>query len=109
MTTWRRSPVRNAATKMPVTRRLAPTANTTRGMGLPRPASRPVVKPVPPAEVSAWVIEKTAPEMIEHLRQTFNEGEFLAGVWEIEETGGLKFEDFIGEIEEIVDQLKRES
>lgn len=33
-------------------------------------------------------------------RQTLDREEFLAGVREIEETGGLKFEDFVGELEQ---------
>jgi predicted amidophosphoribosyltransferase len=56
----------------------------------------------PPQEVSGWDIEKTPPEMIEKLLGTFNQEEFLAEIREIEKTGGVRFEDFIGEIEEIV-------
>jgi hypothetical protein len=66
------------------------------------PAERPDGKPVPPAEVSNWLVDETPPEMIEEARRTFNEDDYLAEVREIERTGGLKFEEFIGEIEEIV-------
>jgi hypothetical protein len=57
---------------------------------------------VAPAEVSSWTIEPTPPDLLAWARQTFDEAEYLAGVREIEETGGVKFEDFIGEIEERV-------
>jgi hypothetical protein len=66
------------------------------------PPKQPIEKPVPPAEVSNWVLDRTPPEMIEEARRTFNEQDFLSEVREIERTGGVKFEDFIGEIEEIV-------
>jgi hypothetical protein len=55
-----------------------------------------------PAEVSGWLIEKTPPDLLAWARQTFDEAQYLAGVREVEETGGVKFEDFIGEIEERV-------
>lgn len=55
-----------------------------------------------PPEVSGWVIQKTPPEMIEELRRTLSEEEFLAELREAERTGGAKFEDMIGEIEEMV-------
>jgi hypothetical protein len=55
-----------------------------------------------PAEVSGWIKYETPPELLERARQTFNEEEFLAGVREIEETGGLRLEDFIDELEEEV-------
>lgn len=56
----------------------------------------------PPPEVSGWDIEKPPPEMIEEALGTFNREEFLAEIREIDKTGGVRFEDFIGEIEEIV-------
>jgi len=62
----------------------------------------PVQKPPPPAEVAGWVIEKVPPEMIEEAIRTFDEEEWRTALREVEETGGVKFEDFIGEIEEIV-------
>jgi hypothetical protein len=58
--------------------------------------------PPPPPEVSGWVIHKPSPEMIAEALQTFDEQAFLADVREIEQTGGVKFEDFIGAIEETV-------
>ncbi|MHB1424259.1 MAG: hypothetical protein ACYC3I_13880 [Gemmataceae bacterium] len=42
------------------------------------------------------------PEVMEWARRTFNEEEFLAGLREIETTGGLQFEDFIHELEQEV-------
>jgi hypothetical protein len=44
--------------------------------------------------------ESLPPDLLEWARQTFNEEEFMADVREIRETGGLRFEDFIGEIEQ---------
>jgi len=61
-----------------------------------------VQKPPPPPEMAGCIIEKVPPAMIEEAVSAFNEREFLAEVREIEQTGGVKFEDFIGEIEEIV-------
>ncbi len=43
--------------------------------------------------------EKIPPEILAWARQTFDEGEFLARVREIEATGGLRLEDFIAELE----------
>ncbi len=40
------------------------------------------------------------PELREWLRQQFNAAEFLAGVREIEQTGGVELRDFIHELEE---------
>jgi hypothetical protein len=65
-------------------------------------AKSPAGKPPPPPEVSNWTIHKTPPEMIEEMRRTFNEEEYLAELREAERTGGVKFEDFFGEIEEVV-------
>jgi hypothetical protein len=62
----------------------------------------PVQKPPPPPEVAEWNIEKVPPEMVEEALRTFDEKEWQANVREIEKTGGLQFEDFISEIEEIV-------
>jgi hypothetical protein len=45
---------------------------------------------------------KPSPELLEWARKTFDLEEFKAGVREVEETGGLRFEAFIGEIEERV-------
>jgi len=43
--------------------------------------------------------QKLPPELLEWARKTFNEEEFLAGIREIRETGGLEFEDFLKELE----------
>jgi len=45
--------------------------------------------------------ETLPPELLEWARQTFDEEEFLAQVHEVEASGGLRFEDFIQEIEDI--------
>jgi hypothetical protein len=65
-------------------------------------AINPARKPTPPAEVSGWTMDRTPPDLREWARQTFSEEEFAQQVREIEQTGGVKFEDFIGEIEERV-------
>lgn len=39
------------------------------------------------------------PEVLEWARRTFDEQEFLAGLREIERTGGLELKDFIQELE----------
>ena len=62
----------------------------------------PIEKPPPPPEVSSWVIHRTPPEMVEELRRTFNEEEYLADLRETERTGGVPFEDIISEIEDMV-------
>ncbi len=46
--------------------------------------------------------EPVPPEIMEWARRTFNKEEFLAGVREIEQTGGLRLEDFIDELEQRV-------
>ena len=43
--------------------------------------------------------EKVSPDLLEWARQTFDEKEYLLGVEEIKRTGGVRFEDFIGEVE----------
>jgi len=43
--------------------------------------------------------EPIHPDLLEWARQTFDEEEFMAELREIEATGGLQFEDFIGEVE----------
>jgi endogenous inhibitor of DNA gyrase (YacG/DUF329 family) len=43
---------------------------------------------------------KLSPELLEWARRDFNEEEFLAGLREIEETGGLELKDFIQELEQ---------
>ena len=46
--------------------------------------------------------DEVPPDLLDWARQTFDEKEYLVGVEEIKRTGGLRFEDFIGEIEERV-------
>ena len=43
--------------------------------------------------------EPIPPDLLAWARQTFDEEEFMAGVREIRATGGVRFEDFIGEVE----------
>ncbi len=45
---------------------------------------------------------KLSPELIEWARQHFSEAEFLAGLREIREKGGLELKDFIRELEQDV-------
>ncbi len=64
------------------------------------------VKPQPPPEVANWVITPMPPEMLKHLRETFDEAEFIAALREVEQTGGVRFEDFIEEIERIANGIE---
>ncbi len=57
------------------------------------------MKPDQPDQSEPFPREKIPPELIQWARQTFDEAEFLAQVREIEATGGLRFEDFIAELE----------
>lgn len=52
-----------------------------------------------PAEVETWVIDPTPPDLLAWARQTFDEAEYLALLREVEQTGGVRFEEFIGEVE----------
>jgi hypothetical protein len=63
-----------------------------------------VVADVLICEVSNWVIYKLTPEEIAWERENFDLEAFMAGLREVEQTGGLKFEDFIGELEEIINR-----
>ncbi len=45
---------------------------------------------------------RMSPELLEWAIRQFNDEETLAGIEEIRQTGGLKFEDFIHELEAIV-------
>jgi hypothetical protein len=56
-------------------------------------------RPLAPPEARNWIIYPTPPEVLARARQTFSEEEFLAGLREIEETGGLQFEDFVEDLE----------
>ncbi|HUR54049.1 MAG TPA: hypothetical protein VMZ71_07950 [Gemmataceae bacterium] len=57
-------------------------------------------EPLPAAEVPAPV--PVPPELLAWARQTFDTREFLDGVRDIEATGGLPLEAFIGELEAVV-------
>lgn len=43
--------------------------------------------------------QRIPPEILEWARQTFDEGEFLKHVREIETIGGLQLKEFIAEVE----------
>ena len=53
-----------------------------------------------PTPAAAPLSVKLPPELMEWARQDFNEEEFLAGLREIQETGGLELKDFIQELEQ---------
>src|SRR3954466_8801749 len=53
---------------------------------------------LPPSE--EFPMGKLSPALLEWARREFNEEEFLAGLREVEETGGLELKDFIHELEE---------
>jgi len=63
--------------------------------------TEPVQKPSLPPELAGYVFEKMTPE-IEALLARLDLEAFRADVREIEETGGRRLDNFIGEIEEIV-------
>ena len=46
--------------------------------------------------------DKVSPDLLAWARQTFDEKEYHARVKELETKGGVRFESFIGEIEEMV-------
>ena len=49
-----------------------------------------------------WPREKIPPALMEWIKRNTNEEEILAGIREIQETGGYRLEDIIQEIEERV-------
>lgn len=57
------------------------------------------MKPDPSNHSEPFARERIPPEILEWVRQTFDEEEFLRHVREIEATGGLRLEDFIAELE----------
>jgi hypothetical protein len=72
-------------------------------------AGQPLVYSPEMEELREWVRRHyypdsppITPELLEWARRTFNEEEFLAGLREIETTGGLELKDFIHELEPIV-------
>ncbi len=60
----------------------------------------PYQPPPPPSEVASWVIHKTPPEILEEMRQTFDEAAFLAELREAERNGGCELKDFIHGLEQ---------
>jgi hypothetical protein len=72
-------------------------------------ASQPLVYSPEMEQLREWVRHHyypdspaISPELREWACRTFNEEEFLAGLREIETTGGLEFKDFIHELEQEV-------
>jgi hypothetical protein len=57
------------------------------------------MKPEPSNKPEPFPRETIPPEILEWARQTFDAEEFLAQVREIEQTGGVRLEDFIAELE----------
>jgi hypothetical protein len=57
------------------------------------------MKPDQPNPPEPFPREKIPPEILGWARQTFDEGEFLAQVRDIETTGSLRLEDFIADLE----------
>ena len=57
------------------------------------------MKPDPSHPSEPFPREAIPPEMLAWARQTFDEGEFLADIREIEATGGVQLEDFLAELE----------
>ena len=59
--------------------------------------------PAPPANLETTVPEgKLPPELLEWALQQINEEEIIAGLEEIQRTGGLQLSDFIHELEQLV-------
>jgi predicted amidophosphoribosyltransferase len=54
-------------------------------------------QPSPPPEPPSG---KLSPELMKRARQQFSEEEFLAGLHEIQKTGGMELQDFIRELEQ---------
>jgi methionyl-tRNA synthetase len=54
-------------------------------------------------EVNGCILQKTPPEMIEEMRRTFNEEEFLAELHETERNGGAELKDFLHKLEQEAD------
>ena len=73
---------------------------------LKAPAEAPKPQPAeyPDEELRRkWKNPPLTPEFRAWALQDFNEEEFLAGMREIEETGGLEFTDLIHELEQIIE------
>jgi hypothetical protein len=68
--------------------------------GVALPPAKTVDKPPVPAELAGAPLPRMTPEQMDWSRRTFNLEEFIAGVHEIEKTGGLELKDFIHELEE---------
>jgi hypothetical protein len=53
-----------------------------------------------PGVTDGFPFAKLSPELLEWARQQINEEEIVAGMREIEETGGLELSDFLPELEQ---------
>lgn len=76
-------------------------------------ASQPLIYTPELVELRAWAhprylpqFQPVTPELLEWARRTFNEEEFLAGLREIETTGGVEIKDLIHEPEQ--EAMRRE-
>jgi hypothetical protein len=76
-------------------------ANGSPPHGLPASPARPPVPPEgAPGDGTAPHSGKLTPELLEWARKQFSEEEILAGLREIQQTGGLELRDFIQELEQ---------
>ena len=57
------------------------------------------MNPTPTESAAPFPVEPISPDLLAWARQTFDMEEFLEGMREIEETGGVAFESFVAELE----------
>ena len=58
-----------------------------------------------PEEARTWVRHPVPPESIAEIRANFNEVEFLAEIREVQAGGGLSSEEFLAEIDRVVEEV----
>jgi hypothetical protein len=58
---------------------------------------------MPPAQPVPMASANVSPEVLEWARHQYTDEEIMAGIREIQETGGLELRDFIHELEAILD------
>jgi hypothetical protein len=63
-------------------------------------STSPREKPPAPPEVSSWVLYPTPPEILEEMRWSFNEEEFLAELRAAEQAGLPELKDLIHDLEQ---------
>jgi hypothetical protein len=68
-------------------------------LGTPSDGTGPGGSP-PPGSTDGFPVIKLPPEVLEWERQQVNEEEIVAGLREIEQTGGLELRDFLHELEQ---------